>query len=289
VPLYRFDLAKCHNTWGIYYGKLGRFQEVEKPFREALACYEQLVAEAPGQVGYREQLAAAHKNLAILFARTGQSAKAVEMYTKARDLSAKLAAEYPQVPHYRYQLSGVYLELASQHRRTGATREANEADRRAVDLLGQLAGAFPKNPVYLRDYAWELATTGDPGQRDAARAIELARHATTLDARHADGWRALGAAYCRAGKWQDAATALERSLERSRGGDGFSWYLLALARWHLGDRAGARQWYDRATAWQQANNPHDEPLQRFRGEVEALFGGDGPEAGPRKEGAGSDR
>jgi tetratricopeptide (TPR) repeat protein len=283
VPRYRLDLAKCHTTWGIFYGMLGRYGEVEKPFRAALDCYELLAAGAPGRLDYREQVAAAQKNLAILFARTGQAAKSVETYGKARDLFAMLAADQPQVPHYRYELADVCLDLAWKYRQLGATREANETDRRALGLLGQLAGAFPKNLVYLRHYAWELANCGDPSQRDADRAIELARRAIELDRENDYGWRAQGAAYCRAGKWQEAAGALERSLKLSRSADCFGCYFLALARWHLGDTEGARKWYDKAAALHKAEEPHEERLHRLRQEIEQLFRGDGSGTAPQKE------
>jgi serine/threonine protein kinase/predicted Zn-dependent protease len=284
VPLYRFDLAKCHTTWGMFYGTMGRFADAEKALREALAGYGRLAAGAPGQLSYQEQVAVGHKNLGVLFARSGQSAEALETYKKARVLFDKLAEGHPEMPHYRFELAGAYLEIASQRRRTAAPREANEADRQALNLLEQLAGAFPKSALYLRECAWQLATAADPDQRHASRAIGLARQATTLDAKNGDGWRALGAAYCRAGNWQEAAAALERSLQFNRG-DGFNWYFLAMARWQLGDKAKARHWYDRAIAWQKANFPHDETLQRLREEVQPLFPDDGPAAEPRKEGS----
>jgi Flp pilus assembly protein TadD len=121
-----------------------------------------------------------------------------------------------------------------------------------------------------------------------ARAIDRAQRATTLAPLDSDSWVALGAAFCRAGKWGDAVTALQRCQQLQQGGDCFAWYFLAMAHWHLGAKAQARQLFDRAAAWQTANNPHDEELQRLRSEVQKLLSGDAAENAGQKSGRASE-
>lgn len=65
-----------------------------------------------------------------------------------------------------------------------------------------------------------------------------------------------------------------------QGGDAFDWFFLAMAKWHLGDRADARRWYDRAVTWADKNRPGDEELTGFRAEASQLLGIPAPGIAP---------
>ena len=39
---------------------------------------------------------------------------------------------------------------------------------------------------------------------------------------------------------------LEKATELDKGGDAGDWLYIAMARWQLGDKEKAREWYDRA-------------------------------------------
>jgi tetratricopeptide (TPR) repeat protein len=133
--------------------------------------------------------------------------------------------------------------------------------------------------------AWELATCPDPKFRDSAQAVELARQAVKLAPSSGTSWNTLGAArYC-GGDWKAAVAALEKSMELRQGGDGLTWFFLAMAHWQLGDKKQARRWYDQAVTWMDKNKPQDDELRRFRAEAEALLGIQGPLAPQGKEGS----
>src|SRR5205823_13937038 len=92
-------------------------------------------------------------------------------------------------------------------------------------------------------------------------------------------WNTLGAAEYRAGHWQAASAALEKSLELDAGipewwaqRDSYSTFFLAMAHWQAGDKKAARHWYDRAVRWMEKHQPKDEELLRFRAEAAALLG-----------------
>jgi uncharacterized protein HemY len=85
-------------------------------------------------------------------------------------------------------------------------------------------------------------------------------------------WKTLGAAQFRAGNWQEAIDALEKSKHLCQGGDGVDGFFLAMAHWQLGEREEARRWHVRSVAWMDANMPADEELRRFRAEADALLG-----------------
>jgi uncharacterized protein HemY len=46
-------------------------------------------------------------------------------------------------------------------------------------------------------------------------------------------WSTLGVACYRAEDWKATIAALEKSMELSKGGNGFDWFFLAMAHWQL--------------------------------------------------------
>jgi tetratricopeptide (TPR) repeat protein len=166
----------------------------------------------------------------------------------------------------------------------GKPEKALEHFRKAVALL-------PQDPFPLNGLAWELATSVEPGLRDPARAVELARKVVALslgqvDDRDGPGrdrlgayWRTLGVAHYRAGRPDEALEALHKSLACAdvgdRGGDikyvCEDCFFLAMANWRLKRTDEARRWYDRAAEWMSKNAAADEYLCRFRAEAEELL------------------
>lgn len=150
--------------------------------------------------------------------------------------------------------------LAAQNDYAGARaafRQAIECDPKHVDALNSLA--------------WLLATVPDPAARDARQAVELAKKAVALSPEHRPTWNTLGVTHYRAGDHQDAALALNKSMELSEGGDSFDWFFLAMTHWRLGRKVEARKWYEQAAQWMDDNKADDAELRRFRIEAEELL------------------
>jgi uncharacterized protein HemY len=110
--------------------------------------------------------------------------------------------------------------------------------------------------------------------RDPERAIELARSFLQEFPQSAAHWQRLGVAHYRAGQWQNAVEALNRSVEFQSGGDEVDQLFLAMAHWQLGDKDEARRRYDRALALRDKNvsqfrDPTEFP--RFRAEAADLL------------------
>jgi Flp pilus assembly protein TadD len=108
--------------------------------------------------------------------------------------------------------------------------------------------------------------------RDPGQAVAHAKKAVELRPGSGSYWNTLGTAQYRNGEWKAAVEALMKSVQLRKGGDSFDFFFLALAQWQLGEKDKARAWYDRAVAWMDKNNPHDEELKRFRVEATALLG-----------------
>jgi hypothetical protein len=53
-----------------------------------------------------------------------------------------------------------------------------------------------------------------------------------------------------------------------------------MARWQLGEKEQARQWYEQAARWMGRHAPNNQQLQRFQAEAAALLKLEGPRAKP---------
>jgi tetratricopeptide (TPR) repeat protein len=157
----------------------------------------------------------------------------------------------------------------------GKHEEATAEFRKAIELAMQLDLRKKDRDTLvstLNQLAWHLATNRDAKALDPSRAITLAREAARLDPRSENVWNTLGVVQYRAGDWDAARTALEKSMELRRGGDGLAFLFLAMTDWQLGEKTEARQWYDRAVQWIEKSNVWDPDLQRFRAEAAELLG-----------------
>jgi serine/threonine protein kinase/tetratricopeptide (TPR) repeat protein len=152
-------------------------------------------------------------------------------------------------------------------RRKGRPDEALAANREWIRLQPHSAAAH-------NNLAWILANSLDPKFRDPARAVEVARKAIELAPQGSGFWNTLGVAHFRTGDWKASVAALEKSMELGNGGDAIDWFFLAMAHWRLGRRNEARDWYDKAAAWDAKNlgRPEKEELLGFRAEAAALLG-----------------
>ena len=89
----------------------------------------------------------------------------------------------------------------------------------------------------------------------------------------------MGIARYRENRWEEARTALEKSLQLARAtewrwADAINWYFLAMTHWQVGQKDQALTCYDRAI--QEMKNADTwqtdlEQVFRFRAEAEALL------------------
>jgi serine/threonine protein kinase/WD40 repeat protein/Flp pilus assembly protein TadD len=125
--------------------------------------------------------------------------------------------------------------------------------------------------------AWELAANLR-SSADLGRALELSLRAVDLDPGKQVSLNTRGVVLFRAGKYAEAVTTLEKSLEAGKGQfDGFDLFFLAMAHHRLGHRVDARRCLDRAIDWAshasslRANETKE--LAAFRAEAEAVLAG----------------
>jgi tetratricopeptide (TPR) repeat protein len=124
----------------------------------------------------------------------------------------------------------------------------------------------------LNNFAWLLATCPEVTLRDPGAAVRFARRAVDLIPTDGNSWNTLGVASYRAGNWDQARSALSRSMELRGAGDSFDWFFLAMIHARLGHPERARHWYDKAAQWFTQYRPGDAELYQFQVEAAAILG-----------------
>jgi len=206
---------------------------------------EEAAVEFRAALQLDDQLAMAHHNLGRLLAEREQWDEAVTHYRKAVAANPDCAETY--------NLLGIALA------ESGHLDEAASIWAKAIELE-------PDNVNFLHNLAEVLL---DKGPEEA---VQLATRAVELEPENGGFYNTLGVANYRAGRWQDAIHALQKSLELTGGGDANDWFFLAMACWQLGDQEQGRTWYEKAAAWTQERKSADEQLRRFWAEAAELLG-----------------
>jgi tetratricopeptide (TPR) repeat protein len=191
----------------------------------------------------------------------------------------------PGDAHFLHLRARVYargfnkLELAIADLETALARESSRSEIQS--LLAECCN----------NQAWLLAT-GRPFRQDLDRALRLSLRAVELAPGQQVSLNTRGVILYRAGRYAEAVTILEQSLEAGRGQfDAFDLFFLAMAHHRLGHRDEARRCFDRAVAWMSHPGPltdqHVKELAAFHTEAEAVLAGPASElpddvfAGPR--------
>jgi WD40 repeat protein len=206
----------------------------------------------------------AHLQRGRAFGRLGQRREAVA------DYSAFLALTPPAEPRRAevlYRRSNNYDRLQNAAASLRDLLEMAALNLDELPLPEQAAGRC-------NDVAWELVK-GPVQGRPAEQALVLARAAVAL--RPDSGWygNTLGVALYRLGRWREAADVLGRNVGKLPELAAADFYFLAMSFQRLGDTAKARDWYDRAVSWCEAqgkslNAAWRAELEGFRAEANAL-------------------
>jgi tetratricopeptide (TPR) repeat protein/tRNA A-37 threonylcarbamoyl transferase component Bud32 len=260
--------ARLRSDYGGVLHQLGLVLLMQGEHAEALRCFERAIPPqlaawraAPGNPRVRAMLQNHFAGAAGTAAQSGDHARGA---ATARKLLEHFPREVPVLVRVA-DLIDRCAEASTEE--SEVARYIEESKRLRVQALGLL----DDDAAAYNEFAWVLAIHPDTRRRDPKLAVELARKAVGLDAEQGNYWNTLGVALCRAGSWQDGAKALEKSMALRNGGDAFDWYFLAMAKWHLGDKAAARALHARAIEWTDSNAQGDRELRRFREEAEELL------------------
>jgi serine/threonine protein kinase len=229
-PWYRGELVRGHFALGLVREKTGRFQEAEKPLRDAIAAFQQQAGPLNAS-SYRRLLPVAYFELAnVLYAR-GRLEEAKDSYRSAIELWEQYAASFPRISEYWVRLYDGYANLARLLEQTEHSEEAARVCSQALELYKRLAGKLPDEIAdqgVLRIAAGldaVLKNRSRPQDREPGyrQALELAetlatRSPTLLGYRfHAAYWQnALGDLLTATGRTSEATNAYRRAIAHYR-------------------------------------------------------------------------
>jgi serine/threonine protein kinase/tetratricopeptide (TPR) repeat protein len=277
VTRYRLGLANSYkNLAGLLYFA-GRYPEAQKTFQQAVVLQKRLADASPGVIDYRLHLAQSYHSLANVLRDTDQYQDAERALREAVALFEKLAHELPGNAQCQEGLAKSHRNLGYLLWETDHSDEAMQSFRRARDLYDKLVKTNPDAPAFARDYAWFLADCPDPCCSDVRRALHLAEQAVAQPSPDPAWWNILGIARYRAGEWQAALEALNKSVTfqaagPSWGGPSWDAFYLAMAHRQLGHDRRAREWYQQACSEMGTSPFGKRKLLRLRAEAAALLG-----------------
>ena len=274
IPEYRRGLACVHHHLGFLLQPT-RTDEAEKAYRQGIAILSTLVKEIPRGAAYRFRLAWVYHDLGRLLKSKKNNQAAEAAFQSALEQLELLLAGAPHMLSFQVHQALVLRDLGDLLAATARFDRAEKAYRRCLALK-------PNDAAGLNNLAWLLVTCPDAQMHNPAESLELVKKALSI-ARNGPcgwnpkyGWNTMGVAFYRAGNWQKAREALNRSMKLNSGGDANDWFFLAMTCWKLGEETEARMWYTRANDWMLEHRPNDQELQRFQKEADTLLHGDAP-------------
>jgi tetratricopeptide (TPR) repeat protein len=182
-------------------------------------------------------------------------------YAEAADDLTAVLVRFPEDAELYEERAACYAALGD------TLKEA--ADRAAS------ARWLPRSADGLNTRAWRLVT-GPPGERDSKKGLELIRKAVEVAGDEPEYLNTLGVALYRNARWTEAIAALEKSLAAGQGkSDAYDLFFLATCHAKIGDKALARDCFERAVKWLETHTDLPpsavEELKAFRSEAEEVL------------------
>jgi serine/threonine protein kinase len=233
--------------------------------------YEAFVHEESDDPIVRFESARACELMAGVYCAHQQVESARDMTRRAVKLYEALATDDPSRTVYRQNAAATHYAMGMLYK---SIKQPGSAEREWAGAIEQCRLALPHDQrgEIANDLAWYLVDCPAEAMRAPAEAVGLARRAVTRAPEMGEYWNTLGIAHYRAGEFQPALIALNRSVELRSGGDSADHFFLAMAYERLGDRKQARVWYDKAVRWMDQLSPPGEAGIRYRAEARGVLG-----------------
>lgn len=138
----------------------GRAAEVVQAFRQAVAIYERLATNWPGEPHYRDQLANCRDNLGNSLRNAEQYPEAEKLFRQALAIYKQLANEFPSRPRYQRARARTLNNLGILLRRTGRAQDAEAAYGEGLDIHKKLAKEAPESPEIQNYVAGAMVNLG---------------------------------------------------------------------------------------------------------------------------------
>ncbi len=239
-PITRIEAAKAYRRVGRIYLELGDLPAAKNAISRSIAIFEDH-STTRSEDTFNES-GRAYVELAWLADRAEHMDDARQARHKALEAFEGVIQLMPnnqlrsREPYYNRAL--VYADL-------GNLEQARFELDRLLDIDPNIPNEKGHTHQSYNDVAWFLVISPNPELRDPARAVELAEIAVARNPPYRNYLNTLGVALYRAGHYQRAVHALERSIGQKKvlPDDTLP---LAMSLWKLGDKERAGRWYLRS-------------------------------------------
>ena len=153
-PEYGAKLGRILSNLGMFLSAMGRPEEAEEVFEEAIELQTRLVHDSPTLPGPCWQLARSGNNLGSLLMRDRPETARVS-FLRSKEIFETLRAEFPKVTQYREELAKVNHNLGLLQKSDGDLARAETSFGCALEILTGLAAEFPAVPEYRQKQAIE--------------------------------------------------------------------------------------------------------------------------------------
>ncbi|MBC8355141.1 MAG: tetratricopeptide repeat protein [Planctomycetes bacterium] len=278
---YKIAEQRKPNDLYVYEDRSGVYVSL-KQYDNALADLDKAAELAPFRSYIFKRRGLAHYHLGHYPEALADIARAVELNPKdSSNLWRIPQADVAACSDKSFQ--GGMLKLADKAVNEADTAYVRVARAGLLEALGRHEQALadidkvieldPDNANTCNQAAWFIAKhVGRSGLIQGA--VVLAQKAVELEPGSGSYSNTLGVAQYRAGNWQAAIDALQKSDQLDSKGSTYSFngFFLSMARWQLGQEDEARRTYQKSVEWMQKNSPRDKELIQFLTEAAELLG-----------------
>jgi serine/threonine protein kinase/Flp pilus assembly protein TadD len=270
-PRHDEQVATSLDTFGYILNDNDRTDEAKQKCERSFTAFEDLVAHFPGVPGYQERLATCASHHAQVLQKLGMHSAAESVFRDAIRILEELHKSSPMNARYLDTLAFVHMYQGTMQWDLQNSEESHKAYRQARDSWKQLVSQSP-TPEFLNNFARFLVSCPDPSIRDSEVAIQHATQAVAMAPANADYQSTLGAAFHRAGRWQDCISAVRKATVLRDSDHAFDTFFLAMAEHEQGNHDAAKESYQLACGWMEENCPGHSGLRRLREEARQLLG-----------------
>jgi tetratricopeptide (TPR) repeat protein len=188
LPLFRQRLASTQSFYAGAMNPIEQRVDAEGLLHRAIALQEQLVADFPSEVEYRNDLGTSYSRLGIvlaagasdgsLIAGRGKPDEAATEWRKALAVKEKLAVEFPTEAQHHREMAGILNNLANLPLVLGDSSDAQALFEKAISHQEKALALEPHNPTsraFLSYHHDNLATVLD----EKGRWTEALEHSRT--------------------------------------------------------------------------------------------------------------
>jgi serine/threonine protein kinase/Tfp pilus assembly protein PilF len=211
--------------------------QLEQECRDQLADAEAESRKFPDAPDYQNNVAEWLGRLVNVLAALNRSEEASQLCQRILEMRTRLATQYPDSPEFQKNLAWAHYHFGMALYEANRSDEALEPFRRALSIAGELVEKYPENLRAVTHLCGMLTHCPVAQLRDPKRALVLALRIKELGQ---VGWEGMAIAQIDAGQYREALETCEKSSRAGQHTVIIS-YATAIAYWHLGRQAEARE------------------------------------------------